>query len=898
MSLHAQTDNTFYVKQFPGKDVATKLANAQDSCTRSTSLTCVIIIDSSLAAYPNGALPTPCAQCYIIDYRVKPLPPLGGVVASVALLESYSWAALQSLNTAQLAGYTQTPLGAGTFHWTNTPTTPDGCTAFAGSDDPSGSHGAMVREMDGPLYPEMCGAIGDGVTDDCAALTRWGAAPVWEKSMHRKTYATSCTVNMNGELGKTFQGNPSALFWWGLNAPPGAEILETTNNIPIMTVYGSRGLWHFPVLAYANLQTVTMTSPSGFISCAAGTMGTTCNPYSVGLLVEPYPNIGGLYMSRDISMYVANAAIGFGIARAFYDTITGDAVISGSGDTGTTTVTVFNTPGDISTQYPWLPQMYAQLQLSDGSWFVSRIQSIDPSTNTIVMKGAAPLAAKSNAYIVHSNALQTKGEQAPVLTAINNFSNTFSYVQIFQPTFEGWYDNGVGTPNHYVQRYIEWNPVAGDNWHRYGTVKNAIYENNRDGDVMGQTNIEHIISLGSMWVHNSADGVVDGGTVHCEGCGLVTDGTAIFSWATANAHFDDISIEYSRMLADNSDLAAPFNSPIVNGVGVFMPSPTQAMDSTSATTFTGRGIWNIEQLATLENIVDSSAGASPIAYLVRGHGNGNNYSDVHIHAWTNTRDSGFFPAGQFVYPLLGPAPLIDGIMPSGTVAYGLKIPITTTGCNATTTATGRLYSTIANWLPSAISVNGGSPYVQGSPTAGIYTDFSCTTLLSSANNHSIAANTKLSNFIMPLSAMAQNQLYNTGASNNLFLDVTAASSPTSITHAATSSYCTGRNGGYLNTNICVITLASAPSLAIQPGQAIQITGSANKGLQDISGVTTYVTDVPDSTHLVVYVDSLDCTNYGTGPDASCGTETHPQPESGMTITVIPTVNAFVTGSKF
>jgi hypothetical protein len=65
----AQIDNTFYAKAFPGSDVGTKVANAQDACNLNAAVPCVIVIDPSLAVWPAGTMPTPCVQCSWMDYR-------------------------------------------------------------------------------------------------------------------------------------------------------------------------------------------------------------------------------------------------------------------------------------------------------------------------------------------------------------------------------------------------------------------------------------------------------------------------------------------------------------------------------------------------------------------------------------------------------------------------------------------------------------------------------------------------------------------------------------------------------------------------------------------------------------------------------------------------------------
>ena len=66
---HGQTDNTFYVKQFPGTTVGAKVTAAMASCNTNTAIPCILVLDPSLAVYATGTMPTLCAQCYLMDYR-------------------------------------------------------------------------------------------------------------------------------------------------------------------------------------------------------------------------------------------------------------------------------------------------------------------------------------------------------------------------------------------------------------------------------------------------------------------------------------------------------------------------------------------------------------------------------------------------------------------------------------------------------------------------------------------------------------------------------------------------------------------------------------------------------------------------------------------------------------
>lgn len=88
----AQFDsNTLNAASFAGPDVGTKITNAQNQCVATSPVTCTIIIDSSLAALPQGTIPKKCSICVWIDYRgpgvlisgVAPTAP-GGLSASLS----------------------------------------------------------------------------------------------------------------------------------------------------------------------------------------------------------------------------------------------------------------------------------------------------------------------------------------------------------------------------------------------------------------------------------------------------------------------------------------------------------------------------------------------------------------------------------------------------------------------------------------------------------------------------------------------------------------------------------------------------------------------------------------------------------------------------------------------
>jgi hypothetical protein len=75
----AQTDNTVYVKNFPGSDVGAKVAAAQQTCTTQAGIICILVLDPSLAAWPAGTMPTMNANVALTDYRYSGPAAMPGV---------------------------------------------------------------------------------------------------------------------------------------------------------------------------------------------------------------------------------------------------------------------------------------------------------------------------------------------------------------------------------------------------------------------------------------------------------------------------------------------------------------------------------------------------------------------------------------------------------------------------------------------------------------------------------------------------------------------------------------------------------------------------------------------------------------------------------------------------
>jgi hypothetical protein len=63
-------DSVLHAKEFPGHDVGEKATKALAACPNSAStVPCYVMLDASLAAFPNGTLPTPGSNQFLIDFR-------------------------------------------------------------------------------------------------------------------------------------------------------------------------------------------------------------------------------------------------------------------------------------------------------------------------------------------------------------------------------------------------------------------------------------------------------------------------------------------------------------------------------------------------------------------------------------------------------------------------------------------------------------------------------------------------------------------------------------------------------------------------------------------------------------------------------------------------------------
>jgi hypothetical protein len=88
----AQTDNTFYVKQFPGVKVGQKDSAAMLSCNANPVIPCLLVPDSVLAAHAHETMPTVCSRCILMDYRQGSSPGSVSIINSIPQADQFEGA--------------------------------------------------------------------------------------------------------------------------------------------------------------------------------------------------------------------------------------------------------------------------------------------------------------------------------------------------------------------------------------------------------------------------------------------------------------------------------------------------------------------------------------------------------------------------------------------------------------------------------------------------------------------------------------------------------------------------------------------------------------------------------------------------------------------------------------
>ncbi|GEN99644.1 hypothetical protein NSE01_14770 [Novosphingobium sediminis] len=615
------------------------------------------------------------------------------------------------------------------------------------------------------LTPFHFGAKADYVspaapgTDNADALNAWAGELCW-RVMPPGKYGTTRTIHWNGDA--------VAASTSGVRAEVGAEIIQRTDNIPVMTFYGTRSEWRFPRLSFMNAQPST-------------NYGAVC------LLCTVNPGQGsGLYMSSVPYLHTYQGAVGVFFPGAINSSLALAAAAAA------TTVKVANAQTDLNAAYPWLPGMYVQIALDAGGYHTTRIVGV--ATDVLTLRDPMPSAAAIGKRVaVAPNKLVNASDLG---TNPVRFSNTWGQVFIENPSRWGWVDRGSGTQDSFVNRYVTCTTAFADISSPPLTLVSAIHETFRNGDKHGITNIEHFNFTGDAW-YIGADNVVLG-SVHFEACRLKTDGTGLIAGAVQSLQIDVVQVVYCTMLS----------SDITTSCGLFTPR------STASTGLGGnRGIWRIDNLHTSKNIVNAS-----VAFLVRDASS--NQTKLEIGNWQCGRDGGFYPTGQLSFPAnYSGLVRLGNLIPEQTVSFRFDADLTVTTAQDMYTSNKGQYRVgkVAYLSPSKAITTA---------TAGVWNESGATNLVSSSGTSALTALSNKTAVVEPgLHANEAGKLRNAGA-RLYFKCGTAEAAPSAV--IGTSSYLTGRNGGSNNTNLGFVNFAAAHGF--NTGDVVAISGSVNASL--------------------------------------------------------------------
>ena len=758
------------------------------------------------------------------------------------------------------------------------------------------------------LTPQHFGANADYIssisvgTDNGDALNAWADQLCW-RVMPAGRYGTTKTVYWNGDQTSATATAATGLAppFFGISADPMAEIIQRTDNIPVMTFYGYRGSWSFPKLKFMNQQPST-------------------NWGAVGLLCATNPSGGGngFYISTVPFLYVENACVGVFFPRAINSTAASGV------SAGATSITVSNAQTDAVGSYPWVPGMWLQIYMTTGSYHRTRITAV--SGAVLTFDTALPASVNAGAVVaVGPSALSGAGATAAMPV---NFQNTFSYVYIYKASLFGWVDTGNGTQNICENRYIT-GAFPANQWAPDVTLKYGIYENYRNGDKHGITNIEHYAFSADAW-YIAADSV-SLGAVHFESCRLTTNGTGLIAGIVPTLVADIVQVTYCAMLADDIPSVATFTGSISantltvtavasgtlavgntlygpgiagsttisalgtgsGGVGTYTvtSSSTTSQTVASTTIYAGaaqsvgvfmprmgtttklggnRGIWNIGILDTNKSYITPDVG-----FLVRD--GSSNQTKVQIGNWEYKRDSGLYPTGQLQASVNVGCPVtIGNLFPNNVVAWALDADITTTAAQTMFPSNKGEYkvSKITYMYPTT---------TPATATAGVWNESGAVNLVSVSGTTALSALTgRTTTIIEPgLSANETNKLRTAGT--RIYFKCNAAETPPAAKSGA-SAYLTGRGGGSNSTNLAFINFGAAHGFLV--GDTVVVSG-AGTTLAAING-TYKIVDVPSTTQITIYCDSV----------SAVGTAGSPIVDGGILVQLKPTINVFALGDDY
>lgn len=641
------------------------------------------------------------------------------------------------------------------------------------------------------LTPFHFGAKGDYVsaaspgTDDGDALNAWASELCW-RVMPPARFGTTKTIHWNGD---SISSGGVGVQVYGIRAEVGAEIIQRSDNIPVMTFYGSRGEWRFPKLSFMNPQPTT-------------NYGAVC------LLCTTNPGQGnGFYMSSVPVLHTFQGAVGVFFPAAINSTLALAAASSA------VTIKVVNAQTDLNGSYAWLPGMYVQIALDAGGFHTTRITAV--AADVLTLRDPMPSSATTGKRVaVAPNKLVNPTDLGSTPT---RFSNTWGQVFIENPSRWGWVDRALGTQDSFVNRYITCTTNMPDAATPPLTLVSAIHESFRNGDKHGITNIEHFNITSDAW-YIGADNVALG-SVHFEACRLRSDGTGLLGGPVESLRAEVVQVVYCTMLS--ADITA--------SCGIFMPR-LPALTALGG----NRGIWRIDQLHTGKNIVSPT-----IAYIVRDASA--NQTKVEIGNWQYDRDGGYYPTGQLSFPVnFSGLVRLGNIIPDQTVCFRLDADLSVTAAQDMYPTNKGQYRVgrIAYLTPSKAVT---------AATAGVWNESGATTLVSASGTTALSPLGGKATVVEPgIHANEANRLRLAGA--RLFFKCgTAEALPTAV--AGASSYLTGRNGGTGNTNLGFINFAAAHSF--NAGDIVVISGSVSGALNGTFKVvdvptTTQITVYVDS----------------------------------------------------
>jgi len=648
--------------------------------------------------------------------------------------------------------------------------------------------------------------VADQGTDDGTALNAWASRLCW-RVMPRGKYGTTKTVYWNGDNVQNGEVTPQ---FYGIRAEVDAEIIQRTDNIPVMTFYGSRGEWRFPKLSFMNDQATT-------------------NYSAIAALCAPTPGqAGGFHTSVIPYFHSVGGSCGLFFPRAISSTINAIAAA------GATTVTVANAQTDFTGNYPWRVGMYVQIEMdsaySGTTIWQSRITDI-PTTTTLTIADALPVNTSVGKKIfVAPNKIASGSDTANTPT---RFSNTWSYCYIERPTRFGFVDTGNGTHDVFDNLYVKDPRVS--YYSQTITLQSAIYSYFRNGDRYGITNIEQFIFAG-----NAFDTYADSltlGSIHFEGCKLTsTSSSGLLSGVVQSLSADLIQVQYCTMVTDDLGSAT---------AGIFRPN-------IGSTTVAGgnRGIWNIGILDTGKNIITIGNG-----YVVRDASA--NRTIIQIGAWRRTRDSGFNPVDALSYANnIANILNIGGVLPSGLVAVKLDATCADLSSQGMQQISDRYKINKIAYADPSLSMT--------TATAGVWNETGATNLVSASGTTALSPLTGPNTIIEPgLSALEANKLRDGAAGGGVagerpfFKCAVAQAAPAAV--AAASRYLTGRQGGNNNTNLAFINFAAPHGFTVNQPVAI-----VDSSITQLNG-NFKIVDVPSTTQLVVYCDSASAQGTSGSP---------------------------------